>query len=78
MAKMKKPYHPPLTDTMLGHPVMYRSPRGGSVPLTAVECRQLLELYVDHKRSVKEIAQIFGIGVHTVYRILPLLGVRPQ
>lgn len=58
--------------------VRYRSSRGGWIPLQKKEQRQLLELYADHARPVREIAEVFGLSVSTIYRILPLLGVRAQ
>jgi transposase len=55
----------------------YRTDRGGLVPLNAKARRDLLELYADHERPVREIAELFGVGTNTIYRWLALLGVRP-
>lgn len=59
-------------------PVVYRTPRGGRVPLGKREREQLLELYQDHALPVRDIAAIFGVSVNTIYRWLPHLGVRAQ
>lgn len=61
-----------------GRDVRYRTSRGGRVPLSVRQQRQLLELYANHGRPVREIAEIFGVSVGTVYRWLPHLGVRAQ
>lgn len=62
----------------LAYAYQYRTARGGRVPLTLRQQKQLLELYADHARPVREIAEIFGVSVGTVYRWLPHLGVRAQ
>lgn len=58
--------------------VRYRTARGGIVPLDRKQQRQLLELYAEHGRPVHEIADVFNLSTSTIYRILPLLGVRAQ
>lgn len=56
----------------------YRTEKGGRVPLSKSDQRNLLALYRQLDRPVHEIADIYGVSTSTIYNWLPKLGVLPQ
>lgn len=63
---------------MKQRPTHYRTPRGGRVPLSPKDQRNLLALYRQLDRPVHEIADIYGVSTSTIYNWLPKLGVLPR